>query len=212
MQKVFRCGLTSQSHSVARIIGKRPVSSVTSDNQQNAAVSSETAHPQASQGVVRHDDTSERPSPLKTNVSGLKWRDLEVGRGRVIQEYVTVDCEYTIFVERTGELKEKTKKPVCVVVRAGRIMRGMEEGIEGMREGGVRQLYVPTHLAYGGSLGPNNMNLEPYTSLMIVLKADCMRPVSFASSYDFFIAEKRRRGLTAVETRSSMVLKDKPLD
>ncbi len=40
-------------------------------------------------------------------------------------------------------------KPFLFVFGTGRVIKGWDQGLVGMKEGGKRILYVPSHLAYG---------------------------------------------------------------
>lgn len=41
------------------------------------------------------------------------------------------------------------RKPLAVKFKSGKLLPGWEEGMEGMKEGGVRVMQVPSSLAYG---------------------------------------------------------------
>ena len=55
-------------------------------------------------------------------------------------------------------------KPFRFVIGAGRVIKGWEEGVQGMQVGGQRQLVVPADLGYGptgagGGMIPPNATL-----------------------------------------------------
>jgi peptidylprolyl isomerase len=62
-----------------------------------------------------------------------------------------------LFVNYEGFLKDGTKfdssydrgRPFQFVIGTGRVIKGWDQGVMGMREGGKRSLSVPAHLAYG---------------------------------------------------------------
>lgn len=76
-----------------------------------------------------------------------------------------------LFVDYEGFLKDGTKfdssydrgKPFQFVIGTGRVIKGWDQGVMGMKEGGKRSLTVPAHLAYGerqiGDL------IKPYSDL-----------------------------------------------
>ncbi|MFL5342404.1 MAG: FKBP-type peptidyl-prolyl cis-trans isomerase [Gemmataceae bacterium] len=86
-----------------------------------------------------------------TTKSGLKYADLAEGTGDKAQAGDTVDVHYT------GRLKDGTKfdssldrgQPISFRLGAGRVIKGWDEGIAGMRVGGKRKLVIPPDLAYG---------------------------------------------------------------
>lgn len=101
----------------------------------------------------------------------MKGRDLEitdvvVGSGKEIVRGALVLAHYT------GHLEDGTKfdssldkgRPFQFVFGTGRVIKGWDLGLVGMREGGKRKLFVPAALGYGerqiGAMIPPNSNLE----------------------------------------------------
>ncbi|MDB4916507.1 MAG: FKBP-type peptidyl-prolyl cis-trans isomerase [Gemmatimonadetes bacterium] len=91
---------------------------------------------------------------------GLYYRDVTVGTGSVITANHTIDVYYTgnlpdgtLFDSRTSGV------PFSFILGQGYVIKGWDEGIVGMRVGGVRQLIVPAALGYGtfgsGPIPPN---------------------------------------------------------
>jgi FKBP-type peptidyl-prolyl cis-trans isomerase len=86
-----------------------------------------------------------------TTASGLKYIDVKEGTGKVAKKGDTVEVHYT------GRLKDGTKfdssrdrgKPFSFPLGAGRVIKGWDEGVQGMKEGGQRKLIIPANLAYG---------------------------------------------------------------
>lgn len=101
--------------------------------------------------------------------SGLKYADLKVGEGREAALGTKLRCHYTLwFADSTGSKgkrmqssKDGPGKPfMCTLGIA--LISGWSEGMIGMKPGGVRQLWVPSNLAYGpnGRPGiPGNQDL-----------------------------------------------------
>jgi peptidylprolyl isomerase len=62
-----------------------------------------------------------------------------------------------LFVHYTGTLDDGTPfdsshergKPFQFVIGTGRVIKGWDLGVMGMKEGGKRILFVPAHLGYG---------------------------------------------------------------
>jgi FKBP-type peptidyl-prolyl cis-trans isomerase len=89
-----------------------------------------------------------------TTKSGLKYKDLIVGTGK---EAKTGD---TVAVHYTGRLKDGTqfdssvgKKPFTFNLGASEVIKGWDEGVAGMKEGGKRKLIIPPELGYGARGG-----------------------------------------------------------
>ena len=85
--------------------------------------------------------------------------DVVVGSGSEAASGNTVTMDYT------GWLYDSTRPdgrgaqfdssigmtPFSFVLGSGQVIRGWEQGVPGMRVGGVRRLVIPPSLAYGGS-------------------------------------------------------------
>lgn len=89
--------------------------------------------------------------------SGLYYRDLVVGDGPEVQ------AGRTVVVYYVGSLPDGTifdsavpgEDPISFGVGVGRLIKGWDEGIPGMKVGGKRQLIVPPELGYGSmAMGP----------------------------------------------------------
>src|SRR5689334_5030745 len=88
-----------------------------------------------------------------TTKSGLKKMDTKVGAGRAAK------AGDDVLVHYTGTLTNGTKfdssvdrgKPFPFKLGAHEVIKGWDEGVAGMKEGGKRKLYVPADLAYGDS-------------------------------------------------------------
>lgn len=80
------------------------------------------------------------------------------------------------FAHYDGFLEDGTKfdssydrgKPFQFVFGTGRVIKGWDQGLVGMKEGGKRELFVPAHLAYGdrqvGAL------IKPHSNLRFVIE------------------------------------------
>jgi FKBP-type peptidyl-prolyl cis-trans isomerase len=84
--------------------------------------------------------------------TGLKIETLKVGTGAPAKRGDLVEMRYT------GWLKDGTKfdssddhegKPFFFKLGEGKVIKGWDEGVPGMRVGGKRKLTVPAELAYG---------------------------------------------------------------
>jgi peptidylprolyl isomerase len=98
-----------------------------------------------------------------TTESGLQYIDLVEGEGE------TAEAGMQVTVHYTGWLTDGTKfdssldrgMPFVFPLGQGSVIAGWDEGVAGMKVGGVRQLYIPADLAYGeggagsGTIPPN---------------------------------------------------------
>lgn len=99
-----------------------------------------------------------------TTTSGLKYQDLVVGQGdeAVAQKEVTVNYRGTL---EDGTLFDQSygRAPFTFMLGAGQVIKGWDEGVQGMKIGGKRKLIIPADLGYGargaGGLIPPNATL-----------------------------------------------------
>ncbi len=100
-------------------------------------------------------DAQKKAKPAKaktiTTASGLKYQEVKVGSGALAESGKHVRVHYT------GRLTNGTKfdssldrgQPIEFPLGAGRVIKGWDEGIAGMKVGGKRMLTIPPNLAYG---------------------------------------------------------------
>ena len=86
-----------------------------------------------------------------TTASGLKYEDVKVGTGETATAGRTVSVHYTGWLT-DGKKFDSSKdrgKPFEFPLGGGRVIKGWDEGVEGMKVGGVRKLTIPASLGYG---------------------------------------------------------------
>lgn len=82
--------------------------------------------------------------------SGLYYEDVEPGSGLAARDGHVLDTHYTGWLttgERFGTSRDGS--PYSFQLGRHQVPRGIEEGVTGMRIGGVRRLVVPPVLGYG---------------------------------------------------------------
>jgi FKBP-type peptidyl-prolyl cis-trans isomerase len=94
---------------------------------------------------------------------GLMIEEVKVGDGALASKGKTVSVHYT------GRLTNGTKfdssldrgQPIEFILGSGMVIKGWDQGIDGMKVGGKRKLTIPPELAYGargtpgGPIPPN---------------------------------------------------------
>jgi FKBP-type peptidyl-prolyl cis-trans isomerase FkpA len=111
----------------------------------------------------------------QTLPSGLMFEDLEAGTGAVAEKGQTVSVHYTGWLTdgRKFDSSKDRKDPFQFPLGAGHVIRGWDEGVQGMQEGGRRKLTIPPELGYGargaGGVIPPNATLVFEVELLKVL-------------------------------------------
>ena len=102
--------------------------------------------------------------------SGLQFEEIKIGEGEeaVAGQHVTV--HYTGWLQNTdgsaGNKFDSSKDrgdPFEFPLGAGHVIKGWDEGVQGMKVGGARKLIIPSSLGYGtrgaGGVIPPNATL-----------------------------------------------------
>lgn len=108
----------------------------------------------------------------------LEVIDLVVGEGKVAVKGALITTQYRGFLQ-DGTLFDSSYdrgQPFQCVIGTGRVIKGWDQGIMGMKVGGKRKLQVPAHLAYGdrqvGAYIKPNSDLTFEIELLEVLTRD----------------------------------------
>ncbi len=102
---------------------------------------------------------------LVKTASGLQYIDVVVGKGREAHagETATVHYTGTLVDGKKFDSSKDRNKPFSFRLGAGHVIKGWDEGVEGMKIGGTRKLVIPPQLGYGsrgaGSAIPPNATL-----------------------------------------------------
>ncbi len=97
--------------------------------------------------------------------SGLKIEDLTEGDGAVAEAGQRATVHYTGWLENGSKFDSSKDRndPFTFKLGAGQVIRGWDEGVAGMKVGGVRKLTIPAQLGYGsrgaGGVIPPNATL-----------------------------------------------------
>lgn len=107
----------------------------------------------------------------------LQITDLVEGDGKVAVKGALITTQYTGWLADGSEFDSSWSrgKPFQCVIGTGRVIKGWDQGLMGMRVGGKRKLQVPAHLAYGErTLGaiPPHADLTFEIELLKVLTRD----------------------------------------
>ncbi|HEU4775041.1 MAG TPA: FKBP-type peptidyl-prolyl cis-trans isomerase [Lysobacter sp.] len=121
--------------------------------------------------------------PAGGSVTGLQRIDLKDGTGTVAAPGDEVSVHYTGWLYDEAAPKQRGRQfdssrergePIVFLLGAGRVIRGWDEGVAGMRVGGQRVLLIPAAYGYGrkgaGGVIPPGASLVFEVELMDVRK------------------------------------------
>lgn len=86
-----------------------------------------------------------------TTASGLQIEELKEGTGEIAKAGTQVSVHYTGWL-LDGKKFDSSKdrgQPFGFKLGGGQVIRGWDEGVEGMKVGGIRKLTIPADLGYG---------------------------------------------------------------
>jgi len=101
-----------------------------------------------------------------TTATGLKYQDIVVGEGDEAVAGKTVSVHYTGWLMDGKKFDSSVDRGNLFEfpLGAGRVIRGWDEGVAGMKVGGKRILIIPPELGYGergaGGAIPGNATLK----------------------------------------------------
>ena len=89
---------------------------------------------------------------------GLQYIDVKVGCGPAAQSGSNVSAQYTGWIQKTGKKFDsswdRNAQAFTLVLGQGKVIKGWDEGLIGMKQGGERRLIIPAALAYGATGSP----------------------------------------------------------
>ena len=125
-------------------------------------------------GTISTTACSEQVAPAAavSNVTDLAKADVKVGNGAEAKAGQQVSVHYTGWLYDEAAPEHKGKKfdssrdrnePFVFQLGAGQVIKGWDQGVEGMKVGGQRTLVIPASLGYGargaGGVIPPNATL-----------------------------------------------------
>lgn len=137
----------------------------------------DTAASTATSDTACHRLTGIPADSMEATSSGLGVRQVSEGQGRAAEAGDTVVAHYL------GCLTDGTKfdashdraRPISFVLGRGEVIQGWDEGLSGMRPGGVRHLRIPPELGYGARGTPDGP-IPPNSTLLFEVQMVDVRP------------------------------------
>jgi FKBP-type peptidyl-prolyl cis-trans isomerase FkpA len=111
------------------------------------------------------DKDKSKVKEKKVGDAVLKYEDLKEGDGAEAKKDDVVEVHYTGWLTDGKKFDSSLdrKMPFSFKLGAGRVIKGWDEGVAGMKVGGKRKLTIPPELGYGargaGGVIPPNATL-----------------------------------------------------
>ena len=110
-----------------------------------------------------------------TTPSGLVYENIREGEGAAAAAGQQVSVHYTGWLTNGTKFdsSKDRNEPFGFPLGAGHVIRGWDEGVQGMKVGGARKLTIPAELGYGargaGGVIPPNATLLFEVELLKIL-------------------------------------------
>jgi FKBP-type peptidyl-prolyl cis-trans isomerase FkpA len=123
---------------------------------------------------------SSPPTSTTTHQDGLRWSDIQLGAGMAAVAGRVMRIRYAIWLA-DGTLVDSTPNDGATfnfTLGKGEVIKGLDEGMIGMRVGGIRWLSIPPNLAYGatGASSLTGPRIPPNATLLMVVTLKAIDP------------------------------------
>jgi FKBP-type peptidyl-prolyl cis-trans isomerase len=117
---------------------------------------------------------ADAPAADAAPITELQKNDIVKGSGEGISSGQQAVVHYTGWLYNPNAADHKGKqfdssrrsgRPFRFVIGAGNVIKGWDEGVQGMQPGGQRQLVIPADLGYGAT-GAGNGEIPPNATLL----------------------------------------------
>jgi len=100
----------------------------------------------------------------------LQVLDIQPGDGKAVVKGALITAHYIGYLENgtVFDSSHERGKPFQCVIGTGRVIKGWDQGLTGIKVGGKRKLLVPANLAYGErSVGAH---IKPHSNLVFEIE------------------------------------------
>jgi FKBP-type peptidyl-prolyl cis-trans isomerase len=109
--------------------------------------------PAGASGVLAQHAEPEPVQPVQIVLpSGVRYVDLKAGTGEEARDGKILEVHYTGWLKDGGTKFDSTQEstePLTLRLGAGDVIKGLDEGLVGMKVGGKRRLVIPPELGFG---------------------------------------------------------------
>ncbi len=159
---VAGCGSSSSSSNIGIGNEAPPPATLTQATATSSAAATPTSGPLSTQPMV---PPASGPAPTT-----LVTKELIVGTGPEAKAGDTVTVNYVGVLYKGGkefDASWKRHEPFTFALGAGKVIKGWDQGVVGMKVGGRRELIIPAELAYGAAGSPPT--IPPNSALIFVV-------------------------------------------
>ncbi|HET7445179.1 MAG TPA: FKBP-type peptidyl-prolyl cis-trans isomerase [Solirubrobacterales bacterium] len=134
------------------------------DSSSGTGAETSASAPQESINKKPVVEVPSEPPPTR-----LKAVDLIEGTGKTAKNGDTVSVQYVLVDYQSGKEIESSweGEPFTFELGTGGVIPGWDIGVQGMKEGGRRELIIPPELAYGAEGSPPS--IKPNATLIFVV-------------------------------------------
>jgi peptidylprolyl isomerase len=148
------------------IAGCGSSNSSSTESSESTATTTESTSTEAAGGEKTTTKTKTKPKvtvPKGAPPQQLETKELEEGSGAEAKSGDEVTVQYVGVDYKNGKEFDSSwsrNEPFSFTLGAGEVIPGWDQGVEGMKVGGRRELIIPPELAYGEAgappaIGPN---------------------------------------------------------
>ncbi len=126
--------------------------------------------------------TTRDTQKMDEKIQELVIEDIKVGEGREAEKGLTISVHYTGWIydsiknDKKGDKFDSSldrREPFTFVLGVGQVIKGWDDGFDGMKIGGSRTILIPSEMGYGsrgaGNTIPPNADLIFEVELLEIL-------------------------------------------
>jgi FKBP-type peptidyl-prolyl cis-trans isomerase len=113
--------------------------------------------------------------PITTPVATVQATDIKGGTGETVKPGATITFHYTGALAATGTIFQSSHDSgQAVTYPLSQLIKGWQEGIPGMKVGGIRRLVIPYSLGYGEAGSPQG-GIPPKADLVFDIEVQAAK-------------------------------------